>query len=319
MDFKKNAQPQVYREFLVYMQSIKGKSPNTIAEYALDLQVFFRFLKLFKGLVDDSVEFNQIPIDDLDLDFVRQIQLTDLYEYLSYISNQRSNCASTRARKVACLRSYFKYMTNKAKYLDDNPAKELDSPKIKQALPKYLDLEESKRLLAAVDGEHKYRDYAILTIFLNCGLRLSELVGINLNDFKDDTLVVTGKGDKERIIYLNQACISAIRNYLQVRTTDGVKDKNALFLSARKQRISNKTIQAMVKKYLKLAGLDENKYSVHKLRHTAATLMYKYAKTDVRTLQEILGHEQLSTTQIYTHVDDEQRRAAVKNNPLADL
>lgn len=319
MDFKKNAQPQVYREFLVYMQSIKGKSPNTIAEYALDLQVFFRFLKLFKGLVDDSVEFNQIPIDDLDLDFVRQIQLTDLYEYLSYISNQRSNCASTRARKVACLRSYFKYMTNKAKYLDDNPAKELDSPKIKQALPKYLDLEESKRLLAAVDGEHKYRDYAILTIFLNCGLRLSELVGINLNDFKDDTLVVTGKGDKERIIYLNQACISAIRNYLQVRPTDGVKDKNALFLSARKQRISNKTIQAMVKKYLKLAGLDENKYSVHKLRHTAATLMYKYAKTDVRTLQEILGHEQLSTTQIYTHVDDEQRRAAVKNNPLADL
>lgn len=319
MDFKKNAQPQVYREFLVYMQSIKGKSPNTIAEYALDLQVFFRFLKLFKGLVDDSVEFNQIPIDDLDLDFVRQIQLTDLYEYLSYISNQRSNCASTRARKVACLRSYFKYMTNKAKYLDDNPAKELDSPKIKQALPKYLDLEESKRLLAAVDGEHKYRDYAILTIFLNCGLRLSELVGINLNDFKDDTLVVTGKGDKERIIYLNQACISAIGNYLQVRPTDGVKDKNALFLSARKQRISNKTIQAMVKKYLKLAGLDENKYSVHKLRHTAATLMYKYAKTDVRTLQEILGHEQLSTTQIYTHVDDEQRRAAVKNNPLADL
>lgn len=297
----------------MYMQSIKGKSVNTIKEYALDLHVFFQFMKQYKGL--DNPE----DISDLNFEFVKTIQLVDLYAYLTYMAEERQNIATTRARKVACLRSYFKYMSSKAKYIDDNPAKELDSPKTKQSLPRYLDLEESKKLLASVEGENKYRDYAILTLFLNCGLRLSELVNINISDFKDDILIVTGKGNKERVIYLNEACLSAVRNYLRVRPTDNVIDKKALFLSNRLTRISNKTVQWLVKKYIKSAGLDESKYSVHKLRHTAATLMYKYANTDLRTLQEILGHNQLATTQIYTHIDDAQRRNAVKNNPLSQI
>lgn len=313
MEFLISEQPFVYREFLMYMQSIKGKSLSTVKEYALDLRIFFEFIMKYKNLPTEQ------KLENLKYDFVDTIELLDLYAYLTYMTEERKNIASSRARKVACLRSYFKYMSSKAKYIKDNPAKELDSPKTKQSLPRYLSLEESKRLLSAVDGEFKYRDYAILTLFLNCGLRLSELVSINLNDFKDDILIVTGKGNKERVIYLNDACMSAIRNYLRVRPVDGVIDKKALFLSNRLTRISNKTIQWLVKKYLKEAGLDETKYSVHKLRHTAATLMYKYAETDLRTLQEILGHNQLATTQIYTHIDDEQRRNAVKNNPLANL
>jgi len=313
MEFHINEQPFVYREFLMYMQSIKGKSINTIREYALDLNIFFQFMKKHKGLENYEV------ITDLDYSFVNTIELIDLYAYLTYMADERKNIASSRARKVACLRSYFKYMASKAKYIDDNPAKELDSPKTKQSMPRYLTLDESKKLLSVVDGEYKYRDYAILTLFLNCGLRLSELVSININDFKEDILIVTGKGNKERVIYLNEACMSAVRNYLRVRPVDGVIDKKALFLSKRLTRISNKTVQWLVKKYIKAAGLDESKYSVHKLRHTAATLMYKYADTDLRTLQEILGHNQLATTQIYTHIDDEQRRNAVKNNPLANL
>lgn len=313
MEFLISEQPLVYREFLMYMQSIKGKSLSTVKEYALDLRIFFRFMMKYKNLSEHE------KIENLNFKFVDSIELLDLYAYLTYMTEERKNMASSRARKVACLRSYFKYMSSKAKYISDNPAKELDSPKTKQSLPRYLSLDESKKLLSAVDGEFKYRDYAILTIFLNCGLRLSELVNINLNDFKDDILIVTGKGNKERVIYLNDACMSAIRNYLRVRPVEGVIDKKALFLSKRLTRISNKTVQWLVKKYIKDAGLDETKYSVHKLRHTAATLMYKYAETDLRTLQEILGHNQLATTQIYTHIDDEQRRNAVKNNPLANL
>ncbi|MBQ2966933.1 MAG: tyrosine recombinase XerC [Clostridia bacterium] len=313
MEFHINEQPFVYREFLMYMQSIKGKSFSTVKEYASDLNIFFLFMKEYK--LHEKTD----SISDLDYSFVETIELIDLYAYLTYMADERKNTASSRARKVACLRSYFKYMASKAKHIKDNPAKELDSPKIKQSLPRYLTLDESKQLLSAVEGENKYRDYAILTLFLNCGLRLSELVGININDFKDDVLIVTGKGNKERVIYLNDACIAAVRNYMRVRPTDGVIDKNALFLSKRLTRISNKTVQWLVKKHIKDAGLDDTKYSVHKLRHTAATLMYKYAETDLRTLQEILGHNQLATTQIYTHIDDEQRRNAVKNNPLASL
>ncbi len=313
MEFRINDQPFVYREFLMYMQSIKGKSINTVHEYALDLNVFFKFMKEYRHLE------NPEDISDLDYTFVNTIELIDLYAYLTYMAEKRGNIASTRARKVACLRSYFKYLSSKAKHIDDNPAKELDTPKTKQSLPRYLSLDESKDLLSSVEGKNKYRDYAILTLFLNCGLRLSELVNINMNDFQDDFLIVTGKGNKERVIYLNEACLSAVGNYLRVRPVENVIDKKALFLSNRLTRISNKTVQWLVKKYIKSAGLDESKYSVHKLRHTAATLMYKYANTDLRTLQEILGHNQLATTQIYTHVDDDQRRNAIKNNPLGNI
>ena len=321
--FSLNEQPEIFKEFLTYMYTIKNKSENTIYEYSLDLTAFFRFLKIHFELVDSSVEFNDILINDLKMDFIKKVSLYDIYEFLAYISTNKKNAASTRARKVACIRSYFKYMTNRAKYLDENPAADLDSPKIKQSLPRYLELTECKELLSTVnknpDQELRFRDFAIITLFLNCGLRLSELVNINISDVKSDTLVVTGKGNKERTVYLNDACLNAIEAYIKIRPKDGLKDRNALFLSKRKSRISNKTIQYLVKNYIKLAGLDETKFSVHKLRHTAATIMYRYGETDLRTIQEILGHEQLATTQIYTHVSDTQKRDAAKNNPLSHL
>lgn len=238
---------------------------------------------------------------------------------MSFVSNQRSNSAYARARKVASLKSFFNYLTHKAKLIDKNPASELESPKIVKRLPRYLNIDESKQLLTSVEGEHSARDYAILTLFLNCGIRLSELVGINLNSIRNNTLTVIGKGDKERIIPLNSACIAAIDAYRKVRPVDGVKDKKALFLSERKQRISKATVQHLVKKYIVSAGLDPRKYSTHKLRHTAATLMYKYGHVDIRALQELLGHESISTTEIYTHLDTQQLKNAVESNPLSNF
>jgi len=313
--------PQMVRDFLSYMETIKGKSKNTVKEYYFDLRTFFRFMKLHKNLVRTDVDFDNIPIHDITVDFVKDITLSDLYEYMTYINRERDNKSRTRARKVASLKSFYHYLNIKAKLIDVNPARELDSPKIQKSLPKYLTLDESKQLLQSVTGKHKERDYAILTLFLNCGLRLSELVNININRISPnrDRLTVIGKGNKERTIYLNKACTKAINDYLEVRPVDGVKDKNALFLSERKQRISNKTVQHLVKKYLGMAGLDTEKYSTHKLRHTAATLMYKHGEVDIRALQEILGHEQLSTTEIYTHVDNQQLKNAVDRNPLAEL
>lgn len=302
------------------MLTIKGKSINTVNEYSSDLNIFFKFMKIHFASTDIKTDnIDDVDISDLKINFLERIKLQDIYEYLLYMGSERHNSASTRARKVACLRSYFKYMCSKANYINVNPCLNLDSPKVKQSLPRYLTVEESKTLLSVVDGENKARDYAIITLFLNCGLRLSELVGINIPDIKDSTITVTGKGNKERLLYLNKACVKAINNYMKVRPVDGVVDKNALFLSGRLKRISPKTVQHIVKVYIEKAGLDPSKYSVHKLRHTAATNMYKYGHTDLRTLQEILGHEQLATTQIYTHISDKDKEDAAKNNPLANL
>ncbi len=316
-----NDVPDFLRDFITYMEAIKGKSKNTVNEYYFDLRTFFRFMLVSRGQ-ESFDDFEKIDISKIDVKFLNTITLHDLYEYLAYTSRERLNNANSRARKVASLRSFFKYLNVKAKLIDDNPAKDLDSPKIPKSLPKYLSLDESKNLLKAIDGNNKLRDYAIITIFLNCGLRLSELAGININAIKGDKLVVIGKGNKERTIYLNKACLDAINNYIDnERPKDGIKTmhKNALFISRNKQRISVKTIQHVVKMHMEAAGLDTSKYSVHKLRHTAATLMYRYGNVDVRVLQEILGHTNLATTQIYTHLDDEQLRKAAGNNPLADF
>lgn len=313
-----NELPIILKDFLNYMETIKGKSKNTIKEYFYDLRLFFRYLKVYRDLTDES-NFNKIDISDITIDHIKDVTLSDLYSYMSFLSRERDNSASSRARKVASIRSFFNYVTNKAKLLDYNPASELESPKILKRLPKYLNVEESKKLLSSIDGENRERDYAIITLFLNCGLRLSELVGINLNNIKNDSLTVVGKGGKERTVYLNNACIRAIEAYKRVRPVEGVKDRNALFLSQRKQRISNKTVQHIVKKYIKNAGLDPERYSTHKLRHTAATLMYKHGNVDIRALQEILGHESISTTEIYTHVDSQQLRNAADSNPLAEI
>ncbi|NLY17388.1 MAG: tyrosine recombinase XerC [Clostridiaceae bacterium] len=314
-----NSMPFFLKDFLMYMQTIKGKSPNTVLVYFYDLRIFLRFLKLHKGAIPKDTEFNDIEISDIETDLLKTVTLSDLYAFMSYVSNNRSNTAYARARKVASLKSFFKYLTNKAKLLDTNPATELESPKIIKRLPRYLNVEESKQLLSSVDGEHSVRDYAIITLFLNCGIRLSELVGINLNNIRNETLSVIGKGNKERVIPLNSACIKAINEYLKVRPVDGVKDKDALFLSERKQRISKATVQHIVKKYIINAGLDPKRYSTHKLRHTAATLMYKYGHVDIRALQELLGHESIATTEIYTHLGEQELRNAVESNPLSNF
>ncbi|NLM12026.1 MAG: tyrosine recombinase XerC [Clostridiaceae bacterium] len=313
------AAPELLKDFLNYMQTIKGKSVNTIQVYFYDLRVFLRFIKLHRNLLPESTDFDSIDISDVDEKLLKTVTLSDLYSYMSFVSNNRSNSAYARARKVASLRSFFKYLTNKAKVLDKNPALELESPKIVKRLPRYLNVDESKKLLSSIDGKHSIRNYAILTLFLNCGIRLSELVGINLDDIRNNSLTVIGKGDKERTIPLNTACIEAINNYLKVRPVEGVKDKKALFLSERKQRISKATVQHIVKKYIISAGLDPKRYSTHKLRHTAATLMYRYGQVDIRALQELLGHESISTTEIYTHLDEQQLRNAVDSNPLANF
>jgi site-specific recombinase XerD len=255
-------------------------------------------------------------IKNVDLKVLSSVTLEDLYAYLAYLTNERANSPTARARKVASLKSFYNYLCNKVKLINNNPTLELETPKLGIRQPVYLTLDESKKLLDVVDGEFKERDYAILTLFLNCGLRLSELVNINIDDIKDDKLTVIGKGNKQRTVYLNEACINAINKYLTIRPKENLKDKKALFLSKRLQRISIKTIQYLVKKYLKNANLTGKKYSTHKLRHTAATLMYKYGKVDIRTLQRLLGHSSISTTQIYTHVDDSEVKEALKNNPL---
>lgn len=310
--------PAIVKDFLNYMETIKGKSKNTTKEYYYDLRLFLRFMKSYKSLTNEN-DMDKIDISDISIDIIKTITLSDLYTYMSYLSRERDNNPSSRARKVASIKSFFNYLASKAKQLDYNPASELESPKILKRLPKYLNIEESKKLLSSIDGEHRERDYAIITLFLNCGLRLSELVNININKIKNDTLTVIGKGGKERTIYLNNACKRAVEAYLRVRPVEGVKDRNALFLSGRKQRISHKTVQYIVKKYIRNSGLDPERYSTHKLRHTAATLMYKHGKVDIRALQEILGHESISTTEIYTHVDSQQLRNAIDSNPLSNI
>lgn len=312
--------PAYGEDFLLYMDTIAGKSKKTVSEYYYDLLMFFRFIKQRRNLVADDIVFEEIDPADLDIDVLKSIQLTDLYAFLNYVNSERGDNSATRGRKVSCLRSFFKYCFSKAGIIDANPAQELESPKLSRRLPKYLELDESRDLLGAIDDGEEFaeRDYCIVTLFLNCGMRLSELVGINLTDIRDDTLRVIGKGNKERTVYLNDACMSALDSYLKKRE-DVVEKGNVrpLFISKRKKRISPKTVEYTVKKYIIKAGLDPKKYSVHKLRHTAATLMYTYGGVDIRALQEILGHESVATTQIYTHVNSRQLKEAVSSNPLS--
>ena len=315
MDYRTEA-PPILRDFLVYHETIQGHSRRTVDEYFLDLRSFFRFLKRDKDLVPKEQPLDEISIDDVDLQLVRQITLTDIYSYMNYLSRDRGLNNASRSRKVATIRSFYKYLTNKAKLLESNPVQDLDSPRLKKSLPKYLNLEESVDLLDHIDGKNSVRDYCILTLFLNCGLRISELVGLNKTDIHGDQLRVLGKGNKERIIYLNDACQQAIETWLAERSHQAAADRNALFLTRRHTRMTTDAVHYMVKQRLKKAGLDASLYSSHKLRHTAATLMLQNG-VDVRTLQEVLGHEHLNTTQIYTHVDNENLRSAARATPLS--
>lgn len=313
--------PPIIKEFLGYVGTIKGKSPKTVEEYYLDLRTFFRYMKKYRGLVPPDSELEEISISDINLDLIKTITLTNVYEYMNYLGTDRLNKAATRSRKVSSLRAFFKYLTNKTGQLAFNPVEELETPKLKKSLPKYLTLEQSLELLSKVEGPTKERDYCMLVLFLNCGMRLSELVSLNLSDVRHgtSTMKITGKGNKERIIYLNDACIDAIDRYLAVRPKDALIDRNALFISKQNKRISPKTVQYIVKKYLAEIDLSGPGFSVHKLRHTAATLMYQHGHVDIRVLKDILGHENLGTTQIYTHLSDEQMANAAKANPLSNV
>lgn len=320
--------PDFLNSFLDYTVTILNKSPNTIKEYNYDLATFLKFIKVHFKMTNEE-DFSNIIIKDISIDTIKKIKLDDIHAFLGYLTNTYHSKATTRARKASSIRVFFNYLCSKANLIEINPAQNLETPKLDKRLPKYLSLDDSKKLLNITyneDNRNYKRDYAIITLFLNCGLRLSELVGINIKDidFSECRMTVIGKGNKERTIYLNKACMSALKEYLEIRPKEGIKtdklnSKDALFLSERKERISKRTVQYIVDKELRAAGLDTTKYSTHKLRHTAATLMYQYGKVDIRALQEVLGHESISTTEIYTHVASEQARNAIENNPLANI
>ncbi|MDR1117464.1 MAG: tyrosine recombinase XerC [Oscillospiraceae bacterium] len=329
MDYRSEA-PQLIKEFLIFHETIKGHSKKTVNEYYLDLRTFFRYIKYKRGLVNaDITEISGIDISDVGLELIASVTLTDVYDFLSYLSRDREIrynlpaagtglSASSRSRKISCIRSFYKYLTEKVNIISENPVKNLDSPKLRQSLPRYLSLEQSISLLGAVSGKYRERDYCILTLFLNCGLRISELCGVNISDIVSDSIRILGKGNKERTVFLNDSCMAALDDYLTVRRSLPAVEhssRNALFISRENRRISPSTVHVLVKKYFAAAGIDQKQYSAHKLRHTAATLMHQNG-VDVRTLQEILGHENLNTTQIYTHVDNNELRLATKANPL---
>lgn len=310
--------PRFLKDFLFYMLTIRGRSQRTVDAYLVDLRTYLRFLKRSRGMTAKDTPFEEISISDVNMDLIRSTSLSDAYEFLNFALSQRDNNANTRARKASALRSFYNYLTNKANLLEENPMSQLETPNVKKTLPKYLSLEESLELIQSVNPDDDARDYCILTLFLNCGMRLSELVGLDLSDVKEDTVKVTGKGDKERVIYLNDACKDALERYLAVRgKIPHANATQALFPSNQGRRISARRVQQIVSESLKKAGLDGMGYSTHKLRHTAATLMYQYGKVDIRLLKEILGHVSVATTEIYTHVSSEQMKNAVDQSPLA--
>lgn len=313
--------PKLVREYLQHQLTVRARSPLTVEEYARDLITFFRFLKKHYDMEPMDKPDSEVSVADISDEMVLHVSRRDVLEFMNYLVTDRQNSVNTRLRKTTTLRRFYKYLIDQRQLLHESPIQVMESPKHKKSLPKYLTLEQSIDLLNSVDGPDKERDYCILTLFLNCGMRLSELVGINVTDVRHQAscIRIVGKGDKERIIYLNEACIDAIDRYLAVRPKDGLKDKEALFISHQHKRISPKTVQYIVKKYLGAIDLSGQGYSVHKLRHTAATLMYQHGDVDIRVLKDILGHENLGTTEIYTHLSSKQMENAAKANPLSKV
>ena len=321
--------PQILREFLIYHENIKGQSQLTISEYYLDLRMFLRFVKLMRADMPVSTPLEDINIKNIDLNFIREIDTSDVFDFLSYLANDRAInpesaapdygiSPSARARKLSAIKSFYKYLTVRTKQLQENPVAELEYPKLRKSLPKYLTLEQSAALLQAVSGPNETRDYAILMLFLNCGIRRSELVGLNISDVYEDRIRVVGKGNKERFVYFGAACRKAIDAYMIERNQKVLSDNRALFGSRDNNRISVSAVHRLVKKALLQAGLDSTQFSAHKLRHTAATMMLS-GGVDVKTVQEVLGHENLNTTQIYTHIENTELKIAAEANPLSKL
>ena len=321
--------PIILRDFLAYHETIKGQSQKTISEYYLDLRMFLRFIKLMRNDMPIHTRLDDIPIKDVDVAFVGSITTSEIFDFLSYLANARNPnpdspapdygiTASARARKLSAIKSFYKYLTVRTKQLQENPVADLEYPKLRKSLPKYLTLEQSAALLQSVSGQYEKRVYAILMLFLNCGIRRSELVGLNLSDVYEDRIRVVGKGNKERFVYFGSACRKAIDAYLPERNKCVLSDNRALFGSRDSNRISVSAVHRLVKKALLQAGLDSTQFSAHKLRHTAATMMLS-GGVDVKTVQEVLGHENLNTTQIYTHIENTELKIAAEANPLSKL
>lgn len=321
--------PQILREFLTYHETIKGQSQLTIHEYYLDLRMFLRFIKLMRSDMPIHTQLDDIDIKDVDLNFVRDITTSDIFDFLSYLANDRNPdpaspapdygiSASARARKLSAIKSFYKYLTVRTKLLQENPVADLEYPKLRKSLPKYLTMEQCTKLLSSVSGVNEKRDYAILMLFLNCGIRRSELVGLNVTDVYEDRIRVVGKGNKERFVYFGTPCRKAIDAYMVERNKKVLTDNRALFGSRNGNRISVTAVHRLVDKALKQAGLDSTQFSAHKLRHTAATMMLS-GGVDVKTVQEVLGHENLNTTQIYTHIENTELKIAAQANPISKL
>ena len=319
--------PQILRDFLTYHENIKGQSARTISEYYLDIRMFLRFIRLMRNDMPLNTPLEDIPIKDIDLAFVGSITTSEVFDFLSYLANDRPlNPDSTyteygietvsRSRKLSAIKSFYKFLTVRTKQLQDNPVADLEYPKLRKSLPKYLTMSQASDLLQAVSGQNAKRDYAILMLFLNCGVRRSELVGLNLSDVYEDRIRVVGKGNKERIVYFGSACHKAIESYMEERNKLVLTDNRALFASRNGNRISTTAVHRLVEKALLKAGLDATQFSAHKLRHTAATMMLS-GGVDVRTVQEVLGHENLNTTQIYTHIENTELKLAAEANPLS--
>ena len=316
--------PQLLRDYLIYMSTIKGRSPRTVEAYYNDLRLFLRYLMATRSgtpLPTDDPNLESISFASISEEMILSARLSDAYSFLAYVQSVNQNNAKTRARKVSSLRGFYKYLQSKAGRLEENPMEQLEIPAQRKSLPKYLTLDESLHLLESIEGKDRERDYCIITILLNCGIRLSELVGIKLSDIRDDTLTVLGKGNKERMVYLNSACLNAIAEYLAVRPEPPKDaDKPYLLVSSRTRApLTPRRVEQIVETHLKAAGLGGRGYSPHKLRHTAATLMYQYGGVDIRVLKEILGHVNLGTTEIYTHVSNDQIANAADRNPLSHV
>lgn len=321
--------PQILRDFLTYHETIKGQSPRTISEYYLDLRMFLRFIRLMRNDMPINTPLEDIPIKDIDLQFVASITTSEVFDFLSYLANDRPLNPDSpyteygiespaRSRKLSAIKSFYKYLTVRTKQLQENPVADLEYPKLRKSLPKYLTMSQASALLQAVSGQNAKRDYAILMLFLNCGIRRSELVGLNLSDVYEDRIRVVGKGNKERFVYFGSSCHKAIEAYMEERKKVVLTDNRALFGSRNGNRISVTAVHRLVDKALLKARLDNTQFSAHKLRHTAATMMLS-GGVDVKTVQEVLGHENLNTTQIYTHIENTELKLAAEANPLSKL
>lgn len=314
--------PPLVVQFLYDSETIRGLSPRTVNAYYIDLRTFFRFLKQHRGLAGTNSEMEEIDIRDIELPFIRATSTSEIYEYLHYVTRMRGNSPAARARKLSSIKGFFKYLCNKMKLLEVNPADDVDTPALKKSLPKYLTFSEGISLLQNIQSDFYERDYCIITLFLNCGMRLSELVNINITDIRDDgTIRIVGKGNKERLVYLNKACVSALHNLCDERIKlPNLQDKNALFVSKKTgKRLSPRRVQQIVEQCLHNAGLSGRGYSPHKLRHTAATLMYQEGGVDMLALKEILGHAHVSTTEIYTHMGATQLKQAAESSPFSNV